>query len=107
VADLGVNKDTYYKHFNLLREYGYIKTEQEHKNGRLSRNIYTLTATVKSKPQIEIQCPKISDTVFSDTVKQDTVFSDTNKSNISKSNSINNNSKDNTLSTTSGDVDCF
>ena len=103
IADLGLARDTYYRHFNMLRDNGYIKADQEHKNGRLSRNIYTILdvvpATKKNPEGDDLQCPKKQDTVFSDTVKQDTVFSDTNKRNISKSNSINNNSKDNTLST--------
>ena len=102
IADLGLNKNTYYKYFNSLRDLGYIKAEQEHKNGRLSRNIYTILDAVpaaKKNPEgDELQCPNKQDTVISDTVKQDTVIWYTNKSNISKSNSINNNSKDNTLS---------
>ena len=44
--DLGISKDTYYKHFNLLKQYGYIKVEQQHQGGKLSRNIYTLMQTV-------------------------------------------------------------
>jgi len=103
IADLGLARDTYYRHFNMLRDNGYIKADQEHKNGRLSRNIYTILdvvpATKKNPEGDDLQCPKKQDTVFSDTVKQDTVIWYTNKSNISKSNSINNNSKDNTLST--------
>lgn len=77
IKDLGISKNAYYKHFNQLRDCGYIKTEQAHKGGRLSHNIYTLTT--------EIQCTKIRDTVqctkIQDTVKQDTVFCDTRKKN--------------------------
>jgi len=42
-SDLGISKDNYYKHFNLLKEYGYIKVEQKKgKSGQFQRNIYTL-----------------------------------------------------------------
>lgn len=45
VHDLGTNKDTYYKHFNLLKERGYISVEQapapEGKGG-FCRNVYTI-----------------------------------------------------------------
>ena len=48
VSDLGMGAKRYYKHFDLLKRYGYIKAEQRHRNGRLQRNIYTLMS--------EIQC---------------------------------------------------
>jgi len=100
IADLGISKGTYYKHFGLLRDCGYILSEQGYKDGRLSYNIYTLLEVVPVKPQ----CTKKQDTVNQDTVqcpkkqctkKQDTVFSDTPKSNISenKQYSLNNNSQ--------------
>jgi len=80
IKDLGISKNAYYKHFGLLKQYGYIKAEQEHVDGRLSHNIYTLLT--------EIQCTKIRDTVqctkIQDTVIQDTVFCDTNIINSSK-----------------------
>ena len=103
IADLGVSKDTYYKHFNMLRDCGYIETEQEHKNGRLCRNIYTLPEFVplksmrlenqdaesirdkyQSPEQSKIQCPKFSDTEKQDTEKQDTEKDDTEKQDTEK-----------------------
>ena len=89
LQDLGLSKDTYYKHFNQIRDCGYIKAEQVHRDGRLSHNVYTLMT--------EILCPKIQDTEI-----QDTVFSDTNKSNkLENKQSFNNNSPS-SLSETAG-----
>ena len=33
VHDLGISKDTYYKHLNLLKEQGYLKVEKQHSHG--------------------------------------------------------------------------
>jgi len=81
IYDLQISKDTYYKHFNKLKEYGYIQVEQEKKDsGRYTRNIYTLMEN--------IPCPKISDTVTEPCPNlPDTEISDTNN------NSIKNNKK--------------
>lgn len=41
--DLGIGKNRYYKHFNLLKELGYIKVKQVKKeDSKFSHNIYTL-----------------------------------------------------------------
>lgn len=48
-ADFGISRNTYYKHYHLLIEYGYIKAMQLHYSGAAegekaySRNIYTLS----------------------------------------------------------------
>ena len=48
-ADFGISRNTYYKHYHLLIEYGYIKATQLHYSGAAegekaySRNIYTLS----------------------------------------------------------------
>jgi putative ABC transport system ATP-binding protein len=39
---LNISKNRFYAHFSNLKDYGYIKVEQEHKDGRYARNIYTL-----------------------------------------------------------------
>jgi len=42
-ADLGISVKRYYKHFNLLKEYGYITVEQSvREDNKYSHNIYTL-----------------------------------------------------------------
>jgi len=46
IDDLGLSQKRYYRHFQLLVRYGYIKAEQEKKNGRFQRNIYTLLEAV-------------------------------------------------------------
>ena len=77
IRDLGVSKNNYYKHFGLLREYGYIKSEQTHKDGRLSHNTYTLMTEIQSTKICDtVQCTKKQDTVI-----QDTVICDTNINN--------------------------
>jgi hypothetical protein len=41
---LGINSDTtYYKHFNLLKKYGYVEVFQRYENGKLGVNDYILT----------------------------------------------------------------
>ena len=55
IVDLGISKDSYYKHLNLLKNCGYIRAEQENKNGKFQRNIFTLLET--------LPCPELSDTV--------------------------------------------
>jgi len=71
--DLGINKDTYHKHFNLLKQHGYITVDQEKcDNGKYNRNIYTLLDTVPCPNFSDTApCPKFSDPVFSDPVKPD------------------------------------
>lgn len=41
IHDLHISKDTYYKHFKLLLDYGYITVEQQNES-RFSKNIYTI-----------------------------------------------------------------
>ena len=43
VSDLGMGVKRYYSHFDLLKEFGYIKVEQvKSKSGKFTRNLYTL-----------------------------------------------------------------
>lgn len=80
IKDLGISKNNYYKHFNQLRDCGYIKAEQVHKAGRLSHNVYTLCESIQSTKFCDtVQCTKKQDTV-----KRDTVFCDTRNINSSK-----------------------
>lgn len=93
--DLDISKNSYYKHFNQLKDYGYVKVEQEKvKGGHFSKNTYTL---IESVP-----CTKICDTEkkhtppctnFRDTVKRDTKICDTNNNSIIKSTVFKNNSQ--------------
>ncbi len=39
---LGMSESRYYRHFNLLKEYGYIKTRQPKVSGKYSKLIYTI-----------------------------------------------------------------
>ena len=76
MADLRVSKESYYKHFNLLKECGYIEAFQEKdENGAFCRNVYTLVELIpcpKNQDSDEISpCPKFRDTDFRDTEKQD------------------------------------
>lgn len=51
---LGMSETTYYKHFKLLKDYGYIKTKQSKSNGKYSKTIYTLVSN--PTPSIKLQC---------------------------------------------------
>ena len=80
LSDLGISKDTYYKHMSQLKSHGYIKVRQDNSSGgQFASNIYT-----------QSPCPNSSDTVKPDTENPDTVFSDTNNNNIKINNSKNN-----------------
>ncbi len=59
MADLGLCKTAYYRHFNQLRDLGYIMAQQERRNGKLTHNIYTLMQTVQGA---DIPCPKKQET---------------------------------------------
>jgi hypothetical protein len=49
IHDLNVSLTRYYKHFNLLKDFGYILVEQEQdKDGKFKRNLYTLCEIVPS-----------------------------------------------------------
>lgn len=80
MRDLNLGRNAYYRHFNQLRDYGYIRAEQKHEGGRLSHNVYTLMS--------EIQCTQNRDTVQctqkQHTEIQDAVFGDANKINKSE-----------------------
>jgi hypothetical protein len=73
VKDLDISRNAYYKHFNQLRDCGYIKAEQKRISGKLSHNIYTLMEMVE---QSASPCTTSWDTTAWDTMKRDT-----NKSN--------------------------
>lgn len=55
VSDLKLNKDTYYKHFNMLIEHGLIIVERDQSDdsSRFSRNIYTLVSSPKKYEEIK------------------------------------------------------
>lgn len=78
--DLNISPDTFSKHLKNLVSAGYVKVEQIKKNGRFSRNLYTLNDTI-------LPCPKISDTENSVHGKSDT------KNNSIKNNKENKNNK--------------
>lgn len=51
---LGITKDTYYVHFNALKEYGYISVRRESgADGRYGHNIYTLESNPKKLQDYE------------------------------------------------------
>jgi hypothetical protein len=87
VSDLKISKDSYYKHFNLLKKYGYVQTVQEKsKDGTFRNNIYTLMETLPYPKNTDtVPCHKLPHTDLPDTVKQDT------KNNSIKSNRFKNN----------------
>jgi DNA-binding transcriptional regulator YhcF (GntR family) len=44
---LGINKDTYYKHFKMLIEQNYVVTRQENSSNGFKKNVYTLVSNPK------------------------------------------------------------
>jgi len=52
LRDLQIGEDRYYRHFNLLKNFGYITVEQTIDNtGKFKNNIYTLVEMVEPYPQ--------------------------------------------------------
>lgn len=91
VKDLGISRNAYYKHFNQLRDCGYVKADQKRISGKLSHNIYTLMQTVE---QPASPCTTSWDTMTRDTTAWDTMKRDAYKSNsIEKEHSLKSNSQ--------------
>lgn len=71
ISDLQLSRNTYYKHFSILKEFGYIKTEQtKDDRNKWSRTIYTLIQNpvpCTKNCDTEIPCTKFRDTQFRDT----------------------------------------
>jgi len=53
IRELKLSKNTYYKHFNLLLEYGYITVEQGRSNGKYEVCIYRLEDTVDTPTSLQ------------------------------------------------------
>ncbi len=103
VNDLGISRDTFNKHMKLLKQYGYIKVEQQrNERGVYARNLYTLCEIIEEqdKGDSELQPRQVSPcTAPPSAVISVTADTDTNNNNIYKNNNINNNStlKNNSL----------
>lgn len=74
ITDLGISKDSYYKHFNLLKECGYIEAFQEKdENGVFCRNVYTLVESIPCpRNKDTVPCPKLPCPALPYPVNQDT-----------------------------------
>ena len=97
VYDLNMNKDTYYKHLEILKDCGYVTVTPNRAEGnKFDNNIYTLifnpVAVTKVEKEEKKPCPKKSETGKKPFPKiSDTEKSDTNINNININNNINNN----------------
>lgn len=107
---LGINEKTYYKFFNVLKEYNYITVVQRHIDGKLSTNEYILNDTPNEVNTSNIhfistynqysknddtehnQYSKNDDTINEDTINEDTINEDTNINNLNINNLKNNSS---------------
>lgn len=77
ITELGISKDSYYKHFKLLKDCGYIEAYQEKdENGIFCRNVYTLVESIpcpkKQDTEENSPCPKLPCPAEPCPVKQDT-----------------------------------
>ena len=91
VTELGITKDTFYRHINSLVAAGIVTKEQKINNGRFGRTVYKLTHEVEISsfpfPEKSVSDKSISSNSMS-------TGSESNKNNINNS-SINNNNKKN------------
>ena len=97
IYDLNMNKDTYYKHLDVLKDCGYVTVTPNRAEGnKFDNNIYTLifnpVAVTKVEKEEKKPCPKKSETGKKPFPKiSDTEKSDTNINNININKNINNN----------------
>lgn len=65
---LGMSKTRYYSHISLLKQCGYIRTEQLKHNGKFTKTIYTLCTNPRAIPLEPVEnkeispCPSFKDT---------------------------------------------
>lgn len=86
--DLKISKTRYYKHFNLLVDYGYISVKQIKEENKFGKNLYTLHTNPVPIPQNEdtdSSCPQNEDTQNENTQNED---SNINNININNFNNI-------------------
>lgn len=77
IADLGINRDTYFKHAKQLKDAGYIEvTQVSGVGGKFKKNLYTI-----------LPSPNLPDTVNPAPVNPAPVKRDTNSTNINNTNS--------------------
>lgn len=90
MSDLGIGKNRFYKHLNLLKDNGYITTKQ-HKNNsnKFTNTVYTLCSKIE-KPCIQNRDTQNRDTQIGDT-QNDTTNINSIKNNSIKNNRLNNN----------------
>ena len=97
IYDLNMNKDTYYKHLDVLKDCGYVTVTPNRAEGnKFDNNIYTLifnpVAVAKVEKKEKKPCPKKSETGKKPFPKiSDTEKSDTNIINNTINKNINNN----------------
>ena len=97
IYDLNMNKDTYYKHLDVLKDCGYVTVTPNRAEGnKFDNNIYTLifnpVAVAKVEKEEKKPCPKKSETGKKPFPKiSDTEKSDTNINNNTINKNINNN----------------
>lgn len=93
VFDLGMSIKRYYKHFNLLKEYGYIGVQQEKsETGQFKRNLYTLLQIIPCTQNEPTEKEESPCSHFPCTQKPYTQ-NEYNNNNRIKSNSFNSNSQ--------------
>lgn len=97
IHDLNISKTRYYKHFEPLKELGYIQVRpNKTQENKFTNNIYTLVFNPK-KVESEKPCPSFEDTgktkkpcpSFGDTGNKDTNINNTTINNISLNNNNN------------------
>jgi hypothetical protein len=91
--DLTIKKDRFYKHLKILKESGYISSEQKKGKGKFTNSIYTLIS------KVNLQCPDNANTKISYTEISYT------EDHTTKSNSIKNNNSNNNKTTTTQEVE--
>jgi hypothetical protein len=85
IYHLGIGKNRYYTHLNLLKKYGYIKTRQSKTSGKFSKTIYTIATNPKQDVLEDIENTKeLPRPCFGDTENGDTQNRTTNINSIKK-----------------------
>ena len=63
IKDLQISKNFYYRNLNLLKQYDYVKVEQQRTGGQYKRNIYTLSPFPSTGETVDAPIPLSGETV--------------------------------------------
>ncbi len=92
--EMGIGRDTFYRHINILVAAGVVEKRQAVNNGKFGNTVYRLTHNIVIS---DFPNTQNEDTINEHAINETTVFEDTNNNNINNNNINNNNVKNNSI----------